>query len=280
MKLCTMYELLEITSKNNYVIASFNTSNLEISLSIVDGASEVGYPVSVQISPASIELSGFEYIKSIIEICAKNANVPICLHLDHGRTFNDVKNAVENGFTSVMIDGSHFSYEENIKLTKEVVDYCHPLGISVEAELGVIKGKEDSDFISEKNTTSPELVKHFCEKSGCDMLAISVGNVHGLDYAPNIDFTLLEEINKVTKIPLVIHGGSGIPVSELAVFKNYNIKKVNFSSELKRAFISTIGRFYVENNNEHDIVSVTKAAKESVKKVVMNKLNALNAQSI
>lgn len=276
MKLCTMYDLLEIANKNNYVLGSFNTSNLEISLSIIDGANECGYPVSIQISPPSIELSGFDYIRSIAEVCAKNADVPVCLHLDHGKTFDDVKNAVENGFTSIMIDGSRFSYEENIELTKKVVDYCHPLGISVEAELGVIQGKEDSEAVNKKNTTNPDLVKFFCEKSGCDMLAVSIGNEHGLEHIPKIDFELLKEINKVSKTPLVVHGGSGIPDSTLSRFKDYNIKKVNFSSELKRAFISTIGQFYVKNNNEYNIVSVTRAAKENIKKVVVSKLDALN----
>lgn len=276
MELCSMYDLMKIADENNYVLGSFNASNLEISLSITDAAKELGYPVIIQISPSSIELSGFDYIKNIVSTCAEKNNIPICMHLDHGRNIEDVKNAVKSGFTSVMIDNSKFSYEENIRLTKEAVEYCHPLGISVEAELGVIQGKEDAAAVNNGNTTDPKLVKRFCKETNCDMLAVSIGNEHGLKNVPKINLSLLKEISEVTSTPLVVHGGSGIPDDILSKFRNYNIKKVNFSSELKRAYISTIGKFYEKNHNEYDIVAVTKETKKNIKDVVMKKLNALN----
>lgn len=276
MPLQSMLDLIEIARKHNWVIGAFNTSNLEISISISDAAKELGYPVCIQISPPSAELSGYDYIAGIVGVCAKHSNIPICLHLDHGKTFQDVKNAVESGFTSVMIDGSALPYEQNIKLTKDVVKYCHSMGISVEAELGALRGKEDLYLPEAQTKTDPKLVNDFCDETGCDLLAVSVGNVHGLKEQGQIDFKLLEEITMSTNVPLVIHGGSGLPSSTLSQFRKYNVTKVNFSSELKKAFISAIGNCYNQNNDDYDIVSVTKVVKENVKGIVLSKLRALN----
>ncbi|MCG1012879.1 ketose-bisphosphate aldolase [Tepidanaerobacter sp. GT38] len=276
MPLVKMKDLLTEVKQKKLILGSFNTSNLEITLSIIKGACEVEYPVIIQISPPSLKLSGSEYIFNIVNMAAKNTNVPISLHLDHGRTMEDIKNAIDNGFSSVMIDGSHLSYEENIELTKHVTSYCHNLGITVEAELGILKGKEDSEEIVEQDLTDPDAVENFCSKTKCDLLAISIGNIHGLQKKAEIDIDLLNKIHKSTDIPLVIHGGSGLPDEVLKKFKQYGIKKVNFSSELKRCFIKTIGERYIKNNLEFDLIHVLQEAKQNIENIVKQKLIALN----
>lgn len=276
MSIVSAIDLIKKAKKNNMVLASFNTNNVEITNSIINGASKLNLPCIVQISPASAELSSYETIYQIFSSLAKSVSVPLFMHLDHGKSFEHVKKAVFAGFNSIMIDGSILKYEKNIKLTKEVTDYCHTLGIAVEAELGTISGKEDNLSSKTSLCTDPDIVNDFYLRTGCDSIAVSIGNVHGLNKEPKINLDLLKEIHSKTEAPLVIHGGSGIPDEILKQFKNYGVVKVNFSSELKRAFISSIGRRYMENHNEYDIVSVTKDELEQIEKVVEHKLKMLN----
>lgn len=203
-------------------------------------------------------------------------DVPVSLHLDHGKTFDDVKQAVRAGFTSVMIDGAAFSFEENIAFTAAAVDFCKSYGVPVEAELGAILGKED-DHVSEADCkTEPEKVRTFVEQTGCDMLAISIGNVHGLDDVPRIDIPLLQRIAEVSPVPLVIHGGSGIDEDILRSFVNYNVVKVNIASDLRKAFITSVGKAYQQNNNEANLARVMASAKQAVEDDVYSKILMMN----
>lgn len=275
MALTSMYDLLQIAKLKNYIIGAFNTYNLEMSLAITDAVKEYKYPVIMQISPHGMMLSGYEYMGNIMKRCADSTDAPMCIHLDHGKSLDDVKKAVQSGFNSVMIDGSMLPFEENIELTRKAVEYCHPLGISVEAELGMITGKEDFQSQDKLCVTDYRLVKQFCKESGCDLLAVSIGNIHGLNKKAEIDLELLKKIHSQTETPLVIHGGSGIPAETLRKFKQYGVMKLNISSDLQKAFISTIGEMYQNNKNEHSIMSVSSKAKENIKKVVIDKFQSL-----
>jgi len=276
MPLVNMKSFLKLLEEKNLIAPAFNTTNLEMTLSIIQGAEELGYPVIVQIAPTNVKLSGYDYIANIVKSAAEKANVPITLHLDHGMTFEDIKQAVDAGFNSVMIDASKLPYEENIKFTKEVVEYCHERGVSVEAELGELGGKEDDHESDESAQTDPKLAREFVERTGIDLLAVSVGNIHGLDEQPKINLELLREIADTVEVPLVIHGGSGIPDDTLAQLKNYNVRKINLASDLRKRFISSVGKRYEQNPNEYNLINVLLEAQSNVKEVVIDKFSTLN----
>ena len=276
MPLVNMQSFLKVLEEKNLIAPAFNTTNLEMTLSIIQGAEELGYPVIVQIAPTNVKLSGYDYIANIVKSAAEKANVPITLHLDHGMTFEDIKQAVDAGFNSVMIDASKLPYEENIKFTKEVVEYCHERGVSVEAELGELGGKEDDHESDESAQTDPKLAREFVERTGIDLLAVSVGNIHGLDEQPKINLELLREIADTVEVPLVIHGGSGIPDDTLAQLKNYNVRKINLASDLRKRFISSVGKRYEQNPNEYNLINVLLEAQSNVKEVVIDKFSTLN----
>ncbi|MFJ7512639.1 class II aldolase [Peribacillus simplex] len=276
MPLVNMKSFLQLLEEKNLIAPAFNTTNLEMSLSIIRGAEEAGLPVIVQIAPTNVKLSGYDYIANIVKSAAEKVDVPVTLHLDHGMTFEDVKNAVQAGFNSVMIDASKLPYEENIQFTREVVEYCHVRGVSVEAELGELSGKEDDHESDDSAQTDPKLAREFVERTGIDLLAVSVGNIHGLDEQPKINLELLREIADTVEIPLVIHGGSGIPDDILKQLKNYNVRKINLASDLRKRFIASVGKRYEQNPNEYNLISVLLEAQSEVKEVVINKFSTLN----
>lgn len=276
MPLVDMKSFLQLLEEKNLIAPAFNTTNLEMTLSIIRGAEEAGLPVIVQIAPTNVKLSGYDYIANIVKSAAEKVEVPVTLHLDHGMTFEDVKNAVEAGFNSVMIDASKLQYEENIQFTREVVEYCHARGVSVEAELGELSGKEDDHESDDSAQTDPNLAREFVERTGIDLLAVSVGNIHGLDEQPKINLELLREIADTVEIPLVIHGGSGIPDDILKQLKNYNVRKINLASDLRKRFIASVGKRYEQNPNEYNLISVLLEAQSEVKEVVINKFSTLN----
>ncbi|GEN86311.1 MULTISPECIES: class II aldolase [Oceanobacillus] len=267
---------LEALEEGNYVAPAMNTTNLEMTIAIVEAAEETGFPVIVQIAPTNVKLSGYDYIAEIVKKAAEKVSVPVTLHLDHGMSFEDVKKAVDAGFASVMIDASTLDYEENIKLTKEVVEYCHQRGVFVEAELGELSGKEDDHVAEDAAQTDASLCKDFVNRTGIDLLAVSIGNIHGIDHAPDLNFDLLQEINEKVDVPLVIHGGSGIPDEALAKLKDYGVRKVNLASDLRKAFITAVGKRYEKNPNEYNLISVLLEAQTAVKETAITKFEALN----
>lgn len=277
MPLINGYQLIDMLKEGKNIGGAFNTTNLETTIGILRAVEETGIPSFIQIAPTNITISGYEYIFNMVSQYAKNMKTPIALHLDHGKTLKDIKGAIDSGFTSVMIDGSEYSFEENIQITKEAVDYCKPFGIPVEAELGSIKGKED-DMVNDMDLrTNPNEISEFVERTGCNMLAVSIGNVHGLDDQPNIDFQLLEEIYKYSPVPLVIHGGSGITKEELKQIQNYGVVKINIASDLRRRYITSIGESYKNDPTEHNLIKVLEKATDSVYETVVEKIKMMNA---
>lgn len=271
--------LLNSIREKRVLAGAFNTTNLETTISILDAIERSGLPNFIQIAPTNAKLSGYDYIYEIVKKRAATMDVPVSLHLDHGKELNDVKQAVRAGFTSVMIDGAELPFEENIAFTKAAVDFCKSFGVPVEAELGAILGKED-DHVSEADCkTDPKQVLRFVQETGCSMLAVSVGNVHGLEDIPRIDIPLLKEIAAICPVPLVIHGGSGIDEDIIRSFVKYNVVKVNIASDLRKAFITSVGKAWTENNNEANLARVMTTAKAAVEADVLSKIQMMNRAS-
>ena len=264
MKLVNGYDLMNFAQKRGYVLPAFNTTNLEMTYAIANGLMEADLPGYIQISSNNLRLSNPEVIAMIAKDAVKKSETPIGLHLDHGKSFDDVKACVDAGFTSVMIDMSHLPFEENIKESRKAAEYCHFYGIPVEVELGALRGKEE-DIVNEGECkTDPDKVAEYVEGTGCDVLAVSVGNVHGLCLNPQIDIPLLEKINKVSRVPLVLHGGSGIPKEVIWEAKKHGLIKINYGSDLRKEFIRTFGEAYEADHNEHDVIHLSIAAVKNV----------------
>lgn len=268
--------LVEFIQEQQVVGGAFNTTNLETTVGILEAVEETKIPSFIQIAPSNIGLAGYEGIVEMVKHQTRFMDTPVALHLDHGKKLTDFKAAVRAGFNSVMIDGAEFDFEENIRYTKAAVDFAKAYGVPVEAELGAIKGKED-DHVSEADCkTDPKQVKEFVERTGCDLLAVSVGNVHGMDEEPQIDFDLLAKIAEESAVPLVIHGGSGISSSDLKRMKSYNVVKINVASELRQSYIQSIGHAYDSNPAEANLIAVLTNAKNSVQKKTVEKIKELN----
>lgn len=272
MKLINGFQLMDYAYKNSLVLPAFNTTNYELTYGIIRGLANSQKGGYIQISSSNLELSSPKMIAEMVKFAMKklDVEVPISLHLDHGKSFDDVKKCIDAGFTSIMIDMSHLPLEENIKETRRVSEYCHYYNIPVEAELGAISGKEEDRILNEKEgKTNPDDVEDFVTSTGCDLLAVSIGNVHGLDEQPNIDFDLLSNIASISRVPLVFHGGSGIPYSDIRTAKKSNLIKVNYGSILRKEFITVFGREYEKNHNAFDVKSLSKESIESISNKVM-----------
>lgn len=277
MKLVNGFDLMEFATKNGYILPAFNTTNLEMTYAIAEGLSDAGLPGYIQISSNNLRLSNPKIITEIARDAVRNLDVPIGLHLDHGKSFKDVKDCVDAGFTSIMIDASHLSFEENINEVRKTVEYCHFYGIPVEAELGALRGKEE-DIVNESDSkTDPDMVNEFVTRSGCDLLAISVGNVHGLDITPVIDLPLLEKISKISPVPLVLHGGSGIPFETIRNAKKFNLIKINYGSDLRKEFIRTFGEAYELDHNAHDVIHLSMDSKANVRNKARELVTMINS---
>lgn len=276
MELVNGYKIMKYAETNNLVLPAFNTTNLETTSAIIKAFQESGKGGYIAISSNNLKLSSPKIIADMVKEYMDDVTVPIALHLDHGKSFEDVRACIDAGFTSIMIDMAHLDFEENIEAVKEVVDYCHLFNIPVEAELGAIGGKEDDHEADSDLKTKPEEVREFVNRTGCDLIAVSIGNVHGLDITPNLDFNLLKEIEKSTTVPIVLHGGSGIPFDQVRRAKEHNLIKVNYGSDLRKEFISTFGDAYAENKNEFNLMGVSENSIVKIKKKAIQIMNEVN----
>lgn len=264
MKLVNGFKLMDYAKEKQILLPAFNTTNYELTSGIIKGFESTGLGGYIAISSSNLKLSSPKIIADMVKSVMTDTTTPVSLHLDHGKSFEDVKACIDAGFTSIMVDASHLPFEENIKEVRKTVEYCHFYGIPVEAELGAIQGKEDDHVSEEDAKTNPADVREFIERTGCDLLAVSIGNVHGMDLSPNLDFPLLEEISSISSVPLVLHGGSGIPFDQVRKAKEKNLIKVNYGSDLRQAFIRTFGSAYEVNHNEFDLMSLSKESISNV----------------
>ncbi|HBO37361.1 MAG TPA: tagatose-bisphosphate aldolase, partial [Pasteurellaceae bacterium] len=242
MPLVTTKSLLLDAQKNKYAIGAFNVENMEMVQAVVAAAEELKSPVIMQTTPSTVKYASLEYFYANVKTAAEKTTVPVALHLDHGNSFDLAMQAFRVGYTSIMIDGSHFSFEENIRLTRSVVDACHSSDIPVEAELGKVGGKEDDlDGGIENPYTSPEEAKQFIARTNADSLAVAIGTAHGVYRGvPKLDLTRLSEINQAVSVPLVLHGTSGVPDDIVKECIKRGICKVNYATDLRIAFSSGV----------------------------------------
>ena len=256
-------------------ICGFDFVNLETAKAIIAGAEELGAPVILMVTEGGVKYAGLEYIAAIGKIAAEKGRVPVALHLDHCTNFQLLIQAIKSGFTSVMIDASHLSFAENLKLTKEVVRVAHAAGVSVEAELGRIGGKEDNIHVNtaEAFMTDPDEAVEFVTATKVDCLAVAVGTSHGIYKGePSLNLALLQKLQSVLEIPLVLHGGSGLPDAMVKKVVEIGIRKFNVWTELAVAHTATIRALLKEQPALYDPRHLLKPALEAMKEVVKSKI--------
>ncbi len=268
-------EILKDALKNEYAVPAFNFANMENLQAIIEGAEELNSPVIIQTTQGAINYAGYEYLADLGKGAAQRSKVPVALHLDHGTDFEYHLKAIRLGWTSLMIDGSKYDFKTNVNMVKQIIKIARPLNISVEAELGVIGGKEDDNEIEYQIYTEDQEAVRFYNETKCDSLAIAVGTVHGVYNGEiKIDFDRIKNIKKEINIPLVLHGSSGIPDNMLIKAVESGINKVNFDTEVKIANFKAMNEFVKNNPGVYDIREIFKPCREAMKKVVMEKIKA------
>ncbi|EAF2118494.1 ketose-bisphosphate aldolase [Listeria monocytogenes] len=277
--LYTMKDLLVVGKEHQFAVPAFNICSFDMLKAIMEEVEANNAPVILEIHPDEIEYLGDNFVATVREY-AHRSKVPVVIHMDHGGTIKDVMRAIRNGYTSVMIDASRASYEENVALTKQVVELAHKVGVSVEAELGTIGNNGSAEGGADTIIyTDPDQAEDFVQRTGIDTLAVAIGTAHGLypkDKKPELNMPLLKELNKRLDIPFVLHGGSGNPDKEVNESIQYGVRKVNLSSDLKSVFFEEVRRVLVDNPAMYEPNQVYPSANEKVKEVVRHKLHILN----
>ena len=305
MPFVTSTEMFKKAYAGKYAVGAFNVNNMEIIQGIVDAAKAEQSPLILQVSAGARKYAKHIYLVKLVEAAMEDTDLPICLHLDHGADFEICKSCVDGGFTSVMIDGSKFPFEENIELTKRVVDYAHNKGVVVEAELGKLAGVEDAVKVNTKDATytDPDQAVEFVERTGVDSLAIAIGTSHGaykFKGTPELDFARLEKItNLLPGYPLVLHGAStvlpefvakcnefggkiegaqGCPEDMLLRAGTYGVCKINIDTDLRLAMTASIRKYLAENPSDFDPRSYLGPARQAIQDMVAHKMrNVLNS---
>lgn len=274
MCLVSMKEMLIKAREGHYAVGQFNINNLEWTEAILDEAQALNTPVILGVSEGAAKyMGGWLVVSAMVKayIKSKNITIPVALHVDHGSSFEVVKAAIDAGFSSVMIDASHFPFEENIEITKKVVEYAHARGVSVEAELGRVGGQEDH-VVAETMYADPEECRVLVEKTGIDCLAPALGSVHGPYHGePKLGFDEMAYINKLLKMPLVLHGGSGIPDDQLRKAIDRGTAKINVNTESQQAWTAIVREVLEKDKNVYDPRKIIGPGKEGIKNVVRAK---------
>ncbi len=258
MTLVKINEILEKARKEKYAVPAFDVSDYRMARCVIDACEEMNSPVILMGLPGDLKEDEFDYLSMVLVKMSKKATIPVCIHLDHATEIDIIKKAIDEGYTSVMIDASSLPLKENIKLTKEVVDYAHKFNVSVEAELGHVgdgivgnseasaKGESGHDNV----LTDKDEMKEFINATNVDCLAVSFGTSHGVyKHEPKLELELLKELNEASNVPLVVHGGSGTPDDQMKEAIKLGITKVNIFSDLLEAFFSEMKDFLNEQNN-------------------------------
>lgn len=301
MPLVTTKEMFEKAYNGGYAIGAFNVNNMEIVQGITEAAAELNAPLILQVSKGARAYANHTYLMKLVEAAVIETGLPIALHLDHGDSFDICKSCIDGGFTSVMIDASSKSFEENIEITKKVVEYAHDHGVVVEAELGTLAGIEDEVKVSAEDSsyTRPEDVQEFVERTGCDSLAIAIGTSHGAyKFKPGTDpklrFDILEEVEKrLPNFPIVLHGASsvpqefvriinenggnmpgaiGVPEDQLRKAASMAVCKINIDSDLRLAMTASIRQYLNQHPDHFDPRQYLKPARVAIKDMVAHKI--------
>ena len=304
MGMVTTKEMFEKAYEGGYAIGAFNVNNMEIIQGITQAAQKLNAPLILQVSKGARAYANHTYLVKLVEAAVQETGLPIALHLDHGPDFETCKSCIDGGFTSVMIDGSHHSYEENVALTKKVVEYAHARGVTVEGELGQLAGVEDDVSVSAEDAsyTRPEEVEDFVTRTGVDSLAIAIGTSHGAfkfkpGQNPQLRFDILEEVSRrLPGFPIVLHGASsvvpefvaqinqyggamddaiGIPEDMLRQAARSAVCKINIDSDLRLAMTAAIRKHFAEFPAHFDPREYLKPAREAIEGMVEHKINTV-----
>lgn len=277
--LVTLNEVLEIAEKDNYAVGAFNTPNFECLMAVLHAAEKLNVPVIISHAELHEQISPLSEIGSVMVLKAKEAKVPVCVHLDHGETLDYLQRALELGFTSIMYDGSRLSYDENAANTKKAVEMAKKTGASVEAEIGVLGGHEagtETDVKMEDLYTDPAIAKAFVEETKIDALAASFGTAHGIyKVKPKLDFERIEEIKALVNIPLVMHGGSGVSPEDYTTAISKGVRKINYYSYMAREGVTATENLLKTKDVTffHDIAV---AAREAMEEDVMRAMKVFS----
>ena len=301
MPLVTTTEMFKKAYDGGYAIGAFNVNNMEIVQGITEAAKDLNAPLILQVSKGARNYANHTYLLKLVEAAVEETGLPIALHLDHGDTFELCKSCIDGGFTSVMIDASSKSFEDNIALTKQVVEYAHDHGVVVEAELGTLAGVEDEVKVKAEDSsyTRPEDVQEFVERTGCDSLAIAIGTSHGAykfkpGTKPQLRFDILEDVSaRLPGFPIVLHGSSsvpqefvekinkyggnmpgaiGVPEDQLRQAAQMAVCKINIDSDLRLAMTATVREFFYEHPDKFDPREYLKPARAAIKEMVAHKI--------
>ena len=302
MALVTSTEMFKKAYEGGYAVGAFNVNNMEIIQGITEAAKELNSPVILQVSKGARAYANATYLRHLVDAAIEETGIDVCLHLDHGDTFETCKSCIDNGFTSVMIDGSHHSFKDNMKLTKQVVEYAHDHGVVVEAELGQLAGIEDDVNVSSEDAsyTRPEEVEEFSSVTGVDSLAIAIGTSHGaFKFAgePMLRFDILEKITKkLPGFPIVLHGASsvipayvdminkfggdmpgaqGVPEEMLRQAAGSAVCKINIDSDIRLAVTGTLRKYFHDNPSHFDPRQYLSPARAAVKAMVAHKIKSV-----
>ncbi|MBW3698208.1 tagatose bisphosphate family class II aldolase [Vibrio sp. T187] len=281
MYLISSREMLKRAQKEGYAVPAFNMHNLETVQVIVETASEMGSPVILAGTPGTYDYAGTDYMVAICNEAAKKHDIPLVMHLDHHEDFQDIQNKVEHGIRSVMIDGSHYAFDSNIDIVRNVVNYCNRYDVSVEAELGRLGGQEDDLIVDSADAymTDPSSAAEFVRRTGVDSLAVAIGTAHGLYKSePRLDFARLDKIRGQVDIPLVLHGASGVPDESVRRCIETGVCKVNIATELKIAFADAVKRYLIENPTANDPRKYIVPGKVAMKQVVAEKIRLCGSE--
>ncbi|EMF0165284.1 ketose-bisphosphate aldolase [Enterococcus hirae] len=277
--LYTMKELLKVAKDNQFAVPAFNICSYDMLKAIMEEVERLNAPVILEIHPDEIAYLNDEFVAAV-RAYAHKSKVPVVIHLDHGGKVSDVLRAIRNGYTSVMIDASLQSFDDNIKITKEVVALAHEVDVSVEAEIGTIGNNGSAEGGSANIIyTDPEQAKQFVAETNIDTLAIAIGTAHGLypkDKTPKLNIELLKELNETIDLPFVLHGGSGNPDKEVSEAVKYGVAKVNLSSDLKSVFFDALREILNENPEMYEPNMIYPYANLKVQEVVKHKMTILN----
>ena len=303
--LVTLNEILPEARRGHYAVGAFNTSNLEITQAIIEAAQELHAPVIIATSEKAIKYAGIENISQIIITLAKKAKIPVALHLDHGSSFDVAQECIKHNYSSVMIDASRFSFKDNLKITKQVVKYAHKRNVSVEAEIGRLAGIEDDIKVTKGEAiyTDPKQAKLFANESGCDALAIAIGTSHGaykFKGKPKLRIDILKEIANQVKIPLVLHGASGVklewinrvnkfggklehakgvPDNLIKQAVKHGIAKINTDTDLRIAFTAGVREYLKKNPKDFDPRKIIGLGRQLIQNVVEERITVFGSKN-
>lgn len=297
MALTSCREMFARAYKEGFAVGGFNVNNMEIIQGIMEAGDEEQSPVILQVSAGAKKYAGMNYIVKLVEAALMDKDIPVVLHLDHGQNFEICKEVIDGGFTSVMIDGSHLPFEENIAVTRRVAEYAHDKGVWVEAELGRLAGIEDEVSSEENVFTDPDEAVEFVQRTGCDSLAVAIGTSHGaykFKAEPRLDFERLETITRLLPdFPLVLHGASSVPQEFLDMANTYGgqiagakgvpenllrqaaasgVCKINIDTDIRLAVTAAVRRHLAENPSHFDPRQYLKPARQAVKDMVQHKI--------